>query len=281
MNRRSYTLALVLLAMVLTLATACAANVTPPTNEVDSPTPTTEVTGEGDTSMADLEDVIWVLTGYGPEEEQVTPLEGTEVTATFDGEMIAGSAGCNSYGGAYALDGQTLTISDLAQTLMACADQGIMDQETAFISALISANSFTLDGDILTIQYDGGMLRFTAAPPLADASLEGTFWLLTTTVTEDAAQSLVMDTEITAQFSDGQVTGSAGCNSYSGGYTVDGQQITIGEIVQTEMACEGAGIMEQEAMFTTAMQSVETFAIEGNTLSLTHSGGSLVFTASE
>jgi heat shock protein HslJ len=62
----------------------------------------------------------------------------------------------------------------------------------------------------------------------------------------------IAGTTITAIFEDGRVSGSAGCNSYSGKYEIDGDQIRIHELAWTLMACMNPeGVMEQE---TTIMQ---------------------------
>lgn len=60
----------------------------------------------------------------------------------------------------------------------------------------------------------------------------------------------ITGTTITARFADGQISGSAGCNTYGGVYQVDGSEISISEIYFTEMACmEPEGIMEQEGLY--------------------------------
>ena len=39
---------------------------------------------------------------------------------------------------------------------------------------------------------------------------------------------MLPDVEVTALFEDGKVSGSDGCNNYSGAYTVDGTSLTVG-----------------------------------------------------
>ena len=54
---------------------------------------------------------------------------------------------------------------------------------------------------------------------------------------------------------DGQVAGSAGCNTYSGDVTSDGgQMLTVGPLINTQMACPEP-IMEQETTYLQALQS--------------------------
>jgi heat shock protein HslJ len=49
--------------------------------------------------------------------------------------------------------------------------------------------------------------------------------------------SLLTDTEITLTFEVEQASGSAGCNSYSGSYTLDHGALRFGGIAITEMYC--------------------------------------------
>ena len=40
-----------------------------------------------------------------------------------------------------------------------------------------------------------------------------------------------------ATFADATVSGNAGCNDYTGSYTVDGEKLTIGPLAATKKAC--------------------------------------------
>jgi heat shock protein HslJ len=90
-----------------------------------------------------LQDTQWVLATFAGE----PPLPGTAPSAEFSADEISGSAGCNTYFAAYAVDGSELTISDVASTEMWCAEpEGVMDQEQAFLAALRSAAGYRLAG---------------------------------------------------------------------------------------------------------------------------------------
>jgi heat shock protein HslJ len=80
---------------------------------------------------------------------------------------------------------------------------------------------------------------------------------------------------LTAEFGeDGNVSGSAGCNSYSGTYEISGETVEFGEMISTLMACiEPEGIMEQEADFFNAMKNAERFQLQGDLLVLFDSQG--------
>ena len=69
------------------------------------------------------------------------------------------------------------------------------------------------------------------------------------------------------RFEDGQVTGSAGCNSYFGSYKARSGDITVGAVGSTQMACvDPGGVMEQEQEFLKHLSEGQTFRIEGEQL---------------
>ena len=65
-------------------------------------------------------------------------------------------------------------------------------------------------------------------------------------------EPLLTQTYISALFDEeGAVSGTSGCNSYSGSYQVDGSSLTVGMTVTTMMAC-AEPVMEQEAAYLAA-----------------------------
>jgi heat shock protein HslJ len=68
----------------------------------------------------------------------------------------------------------------------------------------------------------------------------------------DALEQLVKEKKIKSEGlilvqkdKDGTLSGNAGCNEYSGPYTVTGNQIKIGPLTSTMMACsDPAGVMD-------------------------------------
>lgn len=59
---------------------------------------------------------------------------------------------------------------------------------------------------------------------------------------------------ITLTFTDGQVNGNGGCNSYMGGVTITGAKIKFGSLASTKMACLDGGRMQQEANYHTVLR---------------------------
>jgi heat shock protein HslJ len=101
--------------------------------------------------------VLTSLNGKGP-------LAGTEITLSFEDGKVSGSAGCNTYFGAYKVEGEDkLTFSDLANTEMACLEpEGIMEQETQYLGTLRGATGLRLsDGELQIFSAGGGVLVFS------------------------------------------------------------------------------------------------------------------------
>jgi heat shock protein HslJ len=72
----------------------------------------------------------------------------------------------------------------------------------------------------------------------------------------------------------GTVNGSAGCNSYSSTYLVNGNKLTITPPTGTSMMCaEPAAIMEQETTFLTTLPSAGSFSIKGTQLQILNASG--------
>ena len=69
---------------------------------------------------------------------------------------LGGNGGCNGYGGAYEVKGAALKISEVMSTLMACADDALTAQESAYFQALGGVASYDLSGDTLTLKDASG-----------------------------------------------------------------------------------------------------------------------------
>ena len=60
-------------------------------------------------------------------------------------------------------DGAALRVGPTATTRMACADPALGAQEQALLAALAATTRHAIDGDVLTLSGDDGLLaRFTA-----------------------------------------------------------------------------------------------------------------------
>jgi heat shock protein HslJ len=102
-------------------------------------------------------------------------------------------------------------------------------------------------------------------------ALPGTEWELTAIAITSV--NLVEGTTITLAFDEETLSGSAGCNRYFGGYTLDENRIAIGGIGSTEMYCGEAGVMEQEQLYLSLLGEVASARMDGDTLTLFDADG--------
>ncbi|MCB9419172.1 MAG: META domain-containing protein [Ardenticatenaceae bacterium] len=108
-----------------------------------------------------------------------------------------------------------------------------------------------------------------------NASLTGTTWIL-----QGYHQPLLPDTTVTIKFtSDGQVNGSASCNSYFGSYTLDGGNLLTDPVGSTEIWCEG--LMDQESAFLQALQSATGLTVTEDSLLIHTPEGDMQFTPAQ
>jgi len=111
-----------------------------------------------------------------------------------------------------------------------------------------------------------------SAPPGADATptpLSDTRWNLVELSGAPATRrGTERDPWIRFTAADGRATGSTGCNSMGGSYTLDGDRLTFGPMVSTKMACLEGNLMAQESRFLAVLDSVERFTVGADTLAL-------------
>jgi len=71
------------------------------------------------------------------------------------------------------------------------------------------------------------------------------------------------------------------CNSYFGGYEVEGNQLLIpGPIGATEMYCaEPEGVMDQEQEYLATLQLAESYDIDGDELRISCGSQILIYSA--
>jgi heat shock protein HslJ len=121
-----------------------------------------------------------------------------------------------------------------------------------------------------------------SAPPAGD--LQGGTWYLETYKDAQGNQMPVLaGSQITLEFrTDGSVGGSSGCNTYSGSYQVDGDQVQIGPLASTMMACmDPAGLMEQETAYLQVLSSATSFRLGDSQLELLDDAGQVVLVFTE
>lgn len=106
----------------------------------------------------------------------------------------------------------------------------------------------------------------------AASGLEGPTWRLVTLGDRDEPALAAAAQGVTAQFANGVVTGFSGCNRYRGGFTLEGNRLTVGPLAGTKMACPPPA-MAIETAFHEALAGTSQFTTEQGQLILTSTSG--------
>lgn len=214
------------------------------------------------------------LTGRTFLSESVTGhelVEGTQLRLQFREGEVSATAGCNSLFGTLRVEGDRLFADDVGGTEMGCDPE--RHAQDAWITELLgSGPTYELDGDRLRLtagEVVVTLLDREVADP--DRPLEGTTWVLDGLVEGESVSSVPVDAETTLVFGDGRVA-VVSCNQGSAPVTVVGDELGIGALAMTRMACEDDR-MYVESHVTAVLDGRITFAIEAARLTLTHPSG--------
>jgi len=101
-------------------------------------------------SDAKLENTYWKLTAFGTAAVVVADNQREpHLILHPDDKRVSGSGGCNRLAGTYTVEGNRLTFSRMAGTMMACPSG--MEQERSFHDALGRAATWRIDGERLEL----------------------------------------------------------------------------------------------------------------------------------
>ena len=108
-------------------------------------------------------DGSWQVSGFNNGRDAVVGLKGdAPITLTFKAGALSGDAGCNTFRGAYVVDGKGVKTGPLAVTRKACAED-VMKQEREFLAALESAVTWAVEGDTLDMHRSDGQRALMAS----------------------------------------------------------------------------------------------------------------------
>lgn len=117
--------------------------------------------------------------------------------------------------------------------------------------------------DKVTIMADGKQVTGCGGLPIPPTKLDGTQWQILSI----GGKVVLPDQQATLQFGNDRISGTAGCNRLSGSFAQQSDQITIGALATTRMACS-PDLMAQEAAALAALQGnvAVNFAPSGHLL---------------
>ncbi len=206
---------------------------------------------------------------------------GTQVRLSFKDGNVGASAGCNSIGGTYRLEGDRLRVEAAGMTEMGCDEPRHAQDE--WLSAFLSAGpSVTVaDGGVILASGDT-TIRLTdreIADP--DRRLVGPLWTVTSIRTDDMMMSLADGPPASLQFTgDGNVELSTGCNQGSA-VVADAEDggMRFGQIALTKRACQGPGAEMEAAVLAVLQADSVRWSIDAANLTLDAGNRGLVLSA--
>jgi heat shock protein HslJ len=110
------------------------------------------------------------------------------------------------------------------------------------------------------------------------AALAGTTWKLVSYGSASNPTPAVSDAKTALTFDkDGKLSGNVGCNSISGDYTLNGEQVNFGAVVTTLMACADP-LMQQESAVLKMFSGTVKYTVTSGQLTLTSADGATAVT---
>ena len=102
----------------------------------------------------------------------------------------------------------------------------------------------TMYADEVTVTVDGRTLHGCGGASVEPVNLINTSWRITAI----NGRVVPADRPYRLEFTDGRLSGRAGCNSFGGGYQLNGNRLTAGPLMSTRMACPGRMADEQTVL---------------------------------
>lgn len=84
------------------------------------------------------------------------------------------------------------------------------------------------------------------------------------------------DKPLQLDFADGHLGVSNACNRIGGGYTIEGDALTVGNLVSTQMACTDAALMQSDGAIGQRLEAGGQLRYDGDALVLTTTGGDIL-----
>jgi heat shock protein HslJ len=191
----------------------------------------------------------------------------SEIELGFTSDTIGARAGCNAMTGDYSISDGSLEVGMMASTMMAC-DDALTAQDTWLNEFLTDSPEISLDGETLTLTGSDATITLAAVQP---AALEGTTWVGSGTVANEAVTVSAVVPQATLTITDGQAQINTGCNTGSASVEITDTTMTFGPMALTKKACEPE-LTELEAIVVSVLDGEVTYEIEGDTLSIRKDG---------
>lgn len=201
-------------------------------------------------------------------------LTGRSVTLVVEGGTASGTSACNHYSGDLEVEGDSVRLSGMSGTEMAC-EPAVMDLERRYLDALGVAARAERSGDALTLSGPGRRLDFELDPPVQDAPLIDTTWVLESIVDGDVVSSALPGSELRLN-GNGTLEGLTACGTMTGRFDVAADAVAVTGLA-IEPGGEGpcpAAEQEQHDQVVAVLRDGFTAQVEGDRLRLRSGHGS-------
>ncbi|MEO8932725.1 MAG: META domain-containing protein [Xanthomarina sp.] len=230
--------------------------------------PSTDMTTNNNTEG--IFDVSWTLSELEGEALDNPMRNGKTIYFTLHSEdnRVSGFSGCNTFTGTYTIEeGNRISFSQIASTRMACPDSKINEQEVLEVFNL--ADNYRITGNNFILNKAKRMPLAVFKKSDSDKVITEKYWKLKTLGGQEVQMVDNQEREIffILKTDENRLTGFAGCNSFSGSYSLEeGNRIRFTQIATTMMACPDVDVNESE--FFKIFELADNYSIKDDILSL-------------
>lgn len=227
--------------------------------------------GTSGPAQVDLEG-SWHLSA-GHDDGGPLPLKHGQVTLVVEGHEVGGRSGCNAYGTSVDVEGATVRFGPVGGTEMAC-DPPVMALETRYLEALTVVREADRRGDVLTLSGPDVALDFGLDPPVVDAELVGTRWVLESLIEGESVSSAMPGGRLVLR-ADGSVEATTGCGTASGDYSLRGRQVQVAALeagLDPAARCTEQAVAQHDHVVG-VLEKGFTAEVEGDRLTVTDDNG--------
>ena len=200
-------------------------------------------------------------------------LDVRSVHLTVNGDRYGLNAGCNSMNGQIVMSQgrQNMSFSPGSSTLMGCPD----DYENRVAAAMSRIVNYQQTGDMLTLS-DGHHVSLVFERRTASALAAGRWQVAAVNISNGVVSSIHQPRQY-VEFDHGRLSGHDSCNTVSGRYRIEGEHISITDLLKTEMACPPVPDgYDWEAGYLSALQNAARIYPTSYGLELRDTSGALL-----
>lgn len=177
---------------------------------------------------------------------------------------VFGGGPCNRFFAAYTKTGETLKLSGIGSTKMACIDENAAKLEQEFFKVLESVDAYKVVGITLQLASAGKTIATFKKHKSIPDELAGKWELFYITGPRITLEGLYPDRKPTLTFTSGEteLSGFTSCNGMSAKFVGKKGSPLFKPGIMTMMACPGNG----EQTFLKAFNKVDDYEVQGDTL---------------